>query len=117
MQVDRWNRNFSVTQIATEFTGHVRTSATAGNAEPSLATAVPTSPSTFVAAARTPARDCAVFYLPTGGSIHVAPGKLQPGLKPVWFDPRTGRTRPARPKARGALQAPDPRDWVLLFHR
>ena len=117
MQVDRWNRNFSVTQIATALTGHIRTSATAGNAEPSLATAVPSSPSTFVAAARTPSGDCAVFYLPTGGALHIAPRKLQHGLSAAWFDPRTGKRRSTRTKARGFFEAPDASDWVLVLRR
>jgi hypothetical protein len=115
MQVDRWNRNFAVTQIATEFTGHVRTSATAGNAEPSLATAIAPSAFEFVAAARTPARDCAVVYLPVGGSVRIATGALAKNLRAEWFDPRTARRRPAR-GARGVFTAPDTRDWVLVFH-
>ena len=98
-------------------TGHVRTSATAGNAEPSLATAVPSSPAEFVAAARTPAGDCAVFYLPVGGTIRIAPNKLPHGLTPRWFDPRTGKSQKARTRGRGILTAPDPRDWVLLLQR
>ena len=114
-KVDRWNRNFSLAQVATEFTGHVRTSATAGNAEPSLATAVPLSAATFIAAARTPARDCAVIYLPVGGTVRIHTGSLRRGLTAEWFDPRTARRRAAQ-NLRGRFTAPDARDWVLVFH-
>jgi len=115
MQVDRWNRNFAITQVATEFTGHIRTSATAGNAEPSLATSVAQTAFDFVAAARTPAGDCAVLYLPAGGSVRVKVSALQRKFRVAWLDPRTGRRRPARTGARGIFTAPDTRDWVLLF--
>lgn len=72
-------------------------------------------PAKFVAAARSEAGDLTVFYLPAGGEVRVQPGRIRAGLKPEWFDPRTGDRRPAAEQGNSVYAAPDGQDWVLLM--
>lgn len=73
-------------------------------------------PADFVAAAATAAGDWAVIYTPAGRPFRLNTHDLRAKAIAEWFDPRTGKTRPADPLARGAIQSftpPDPNDWVL----
>jgi hypothetical protein len=72
-------------------------------------------PAKFIAAAWAPDATTAVLYLPVGGVVQLAKGKLPEGLKGTWFDPRTGK----RTAAEGTLrfEAPDGQDWVLVLAR
>lgn len=116
LQLDRWNRNLAITQVGTEFTAHVRTSTTAGNAEPSLATAVARSAFEFIAATTTPDRSVCVLYLPVGGPVRLNLAGLRRACTASWFDPRRGRHQPARPRGQ-TFVAPDNQDWVLVIQR
>jgi hypothetical protein len=64
---------------------------------------------------RTPAKDLAVVYLPTGGEVRLQPGALRPGLGARWFNPRTGEWTPVTPGRDGSFVAADGDDWALLF--
>lgn len=115
LQIDRWNRNCAVSQVAVSFTGNVRTAATNGNAEPTLATPGGETAAMFVAAARSRDRRRAVLYLPVGGAVEIAAERLAKPVRAVWLDPRTGRRYPARRRSGGSYVAPDAQDWVLAL--
>lgn len=74
-------------------------------------------PTKFIAAARTEDGRAAVIYVPTGGAVTLAGDKVTPGSSASWFDPVTGRTRPAgKLPAAGAMKAPSAtQDWVLVL--
>lgn len=78
------------------------TSKAAGNASPALA-------------ARNPAGDLAVVYLPEGGVVTLKGELLKDGLRPMWFSPRDGGIRVARALRTRVYRTPDHHDWVLLF--
>jgi hypothetical protein len=73
-------------------------------------------PANYVAAAWSENGDLAVIYLPVGGEVRLKADKLIDGLKEEWYDPRTGKRKPARGDA-GKYRAPDEQDWVLVFRR
>ena len=72
---------------------------------------------THIAAARTPAGEAAVVYLPVGGTIAVQTETLPAGWRASWFNPRTGDRLPAQPAADGSFRSPDEKDWGLVFGR
>jgi Protein of unknown function (DUF4038)/Domain of unknown function (DUF5060)/Putative collagen-binding domain of a collagenase len=80
-----------------------------------LAEQLSVDPAVHISASRSEDGSLAVFYLPVGGGLQIREGALRERLRSEWFDPRTGRMAPARPRGRGLFQAPDQQDWVLLL--
>lgn len=73
------------------------------------------SPAQFISCAATRDGQTAVAYLPKGGEVQFAAGKLKSKVKATWFDPRTGARSAAVAKDQGVYSAPDTNDWVLIL--
>ena len=52
---------------------------------------------------------------PVGAEVALKNGVLKDGLRAEWFDPRTGRRRPAKAFAANRYRTPDSEDWVLVL--
>jgi len=75
-----------------------------------------------IAAARASDGRCAMVYLPAGGRVSVAAGRLTAKrVRATWFDPRTGKETPGGVLEGGgvhAMTAPsagEGQDWVLVI--
>ncbi len=73
----------------------------------------PGQPSTF--AARNKDGDLAAVYIRDGGIVTLKGELLKDQLKPLWFSPRDGGMRNARPLREKIFRTPTAEDWVLLF--
>jgi hypothetical protein len=72
--------------------------------------------SAWIVAARSEDGDLAVLYLPQGGTVALDAGRLAPGLRPTWVNPRDGsRQEGPALSPEGQLQAPDGQDWLLVL--
>ena len=70
------------------------------------------------AVALTDADKLYVIYLPHGGKAELDLPAAARTMQAQWFDPRTGKYRPAPVVQSGAtvsLRAPDENDWTLLL--
>ena len=57
-----------------------------------------------------------MLYLPQGGPVALDAGRLAPGLRPTWVNPRDGsRQEGPALQPEGQLQAPDGQDWLLIL--
>lgn len=72
-------------------------------------------PASRVLASRNPEGDLAVVYVPDGGVVTLKGELLKDQLKPLWFSPRDGGMRNARPLRAKIFRTPTADDWVLLF--
>jgi len=66
-------------------------------------------------AARNKDGDLAVVYVRDGGIVSLRAELLKDQLKPLWFSPRDGGMRNARPLRGKVFRTPTAEDWVLLF--
>ncbi len=66
-------------------------------------------------AARNPAGDLAAIYIQGGGIVTLKGDLLKDQLKPLWFSPRDGGMRNARPLRDRVFRTPTADDWVLLY--
>jgi hypothetical protein len=72
-----------------------------------------TTPRAF--AARAPEADLAAIYIQGGGIVTLKGELLKDQLKPLWFSPRDGGMRNARPLRDRIFRTPTADDWVLLY--
>ncbi len=72
--------------------------------------------SKFVAAAKSPAGDLLVVYMPEGGSVTLKTDSLKKGLSARWYHPRTGGWLDAGriEQSPQTFKAADNNDWLLL---
>jgi hypothetical protein len=71
-----------------------------------------TTPSRYIAAARTEAGDLALLYTPQDRQLRLDLSALQPNLIATWFNPRTGQRTPA---SGPTFETPAPGDWLLIL--
>ncbi len=75
-------------------------------------------PRSFIAAARTEARDWTVIYAPNDRAVDFKSPALSRQLKALWFNPRTGERAPANAVANATstrYATPSAADWALVL--
>jgi len=112
---DTGNRNFTLGQKADAYEVRLRTTSTSPNGEPSLSSPGSDDPMRKMCGLRSEKGDMAVVYFPAGGRMRVKAGALKKALKAEWFNPRDGKSSPAKSQEADTFHTPDKQDWVLLF--
>ena len=120
LSFDPRRRNFTLGQEGKAFIFRLRTTRTNDNGLPGLF--LPgggASVRKFIAAARARDGSFAIAYLPVGCKIELDSASIPSVRTAVWYDPRTGKTLPARFGREGVrtLAAPDGWDWILWLRR
>jgi hypothetical protein len=114
---DTGQRNFTLGQKGGAYEMRFRTTSTSRNGEPALSTPGGEDDPKQICGLRNDSGDLAIIYFPAGGSVTVRNGSLVPGLKVRWYNPRTGRWKPAKAGKNETYSAPDEKDWSLLFQK
>jgi hypothetical protein len=114
---DPGQRNFTLGQKGGAYEMRFRTTSTSRNGEPALSTPGGEDDPKQICGLRKESGDLAIIYFPAGGSVAVKAGSLATGLKTRWYNPRTGRWRPATADDGETFTAPDKEDWALLFQK
>jgi hypothetical protein len=74
----------------------------------------------FVVAACSEAADLAIVYIPAEGQVSLNLEGMQPDLRAVWMNPRTGQRHNAAANSINGSQlsfvTPEPGDWVLILN-
>ncbi|MHB8866288.1 MAG: LamG-like jellyroll fold domain-containing protein [Pirellulaceae bacterium] len=115
---DTSRRNFTLGQAGGEYEVRFRTTATSPNGEPSLwSSSQDAHAGPPFSALRSATGDLAVVYFASGGQVTLDPSKLADPVSVEWYNPRDGRSQPAKSIQLNTYRAPDGEDWVLLLRK
>ena len=120
LSFDPRRRNFTLGQEGKAWIFRLRTTRTNDNGLPGLSSpGGGASIGKSITAAAAKDGTFAIVYLPVGCRIELNRKFVPAARNALWYDPRTGKTLPARlcPGTVRTLEAPDGRDWVLLLRR